>query len=187
MLSAPEKIIFLLAVLASLFTAIAVSRRIYLTILRGQGKPDLALAWKRISSQLPRVIVLQPTFRLRFWTSLFHALVAWGFLYYLLVNLGDIIQGLVSDFTFLGEGMTGDIYRLVGDLLSVGVLVGMIALILRRWVLKPAELSTRQEVMLQPSARTGIRRDSIIVAAFILVHVGSRTPGSGRPDCSGGQ
>jgi Fe-S oxidoreductase len=54
----------------------------------------------------------------------------------------------------------------------------MLALIVRRFVLRPATLSARPDVLLHPKARAGIRRDSAIVSGFILVHVGSRFVGA---------
>jgi Fe-S oxidoreductase len=178
MLTLPEKILFILAVLASLYAAYRAASRIVGTIRRGQGKIDWDIPKKRIGSVLAKTITLQPVFRLRFWPSLFHGFVAWGFIFYLLVNLGDTLEGFFSNFTFLGDGLLGSLYRFTGDLLSVGVLVGMIALIIRRFILKPPTLSTRQDVLLQAEARRGIRRDSAIVSGFILLHVGSRFTGS---------
>jgi Fe-S oxidoreductase len=174
MLTLAEKILFALAAIASVTAAYFVARRIYLTISRGQGKPDWSLALKRLVSVTVRIVAMQPTFRIRLLTSLFHAFVAWGFIYYLLVNFGDVLQGYFSGFTFLGHGIIGNLYRLGADILSVAVLVGMIYLVIRRWIVRPNTLNTRNDVLLQPKARAGIRRDSAIVAAFILVHVGSR-------------
>jgi Fe-S oxidoreductase len=178
MLTLPEKILFVLAVLASLYAAYRAASRIVGTIRRGQGKIDWDVPKKRIGSVLAKTITLQPVFTLRFWPSLFHGFVAWGFIFYLLVNLGDTLEGFFSNFTFLGDGLLGNLYRFTGDLLSVGVLVGMIALIIRRFLIKPPTLTTRQDVLLQPEARSGIRRDSAIVSGFILLHVGSRFTGS---------
>jgi Fe-S oxidoreductase len=107
-------------------------------------------------------------------TSLFHGLVAWGFIFYLLVNVGDVLQAFILDFVFLGEGTIGRLYRLLADVLSVSVLIGMLALIIRRFLLKPSELRTREQTLLHPKARMGIRRDSAIVGGFILLHVGAR-------------
>ncbi len=111
---------------------------------------------------------------MRFWPSLFHGLVAWGFIYYLIVNLGDVLAGFISDFEFLGTGILGNLYRLGSDTISVVVLIGMVALIIRRFIIQPKNLSTQEDVLLYPGARNNIRRDSAIVGAFILVHVGSR-------------
>ena len=177
MLTLPERILFGLAVLASLYAASKVGQRILRTISRGQGQPDWQLARSRLVSVLLKTISLQPTFKIRFWPSLFHALVAWGFIYYLLINVGDVLQGYISGFHFLGTGLIGNLYRLGGDLLSVAVLTGMLALVVRRFLIQPPIFNPRQDVLLHPNARHGIRRDSAIVSAFILLHVGARFVG----------
>ena len=178
MLTLPEKILFIAAILASLYAAYRAADRILHTIRRGQGEIDWSIPRKRIASVLGKTVSLQPVFRLRFWPSLFHGFVAWGFIYYLLVNLGDVIEGFAPGYVFLGSGTIGNLYRLGADVLSVGALVGMLALIIRRFGFKPDTLTARQDVLIDPKARFGIRRDSAIVGAFILVHVGSRFLGS---------
>jgi Fe-S oxidoreductase len=177
MLTLPERILFAVAVLASLFAAWRVGERIIRTIARGQGNVDWSLAGKRLASVLAKTITLQPTFKTRFWTSLFHAFVAWGFIYYLLINIGDVLQGYFLGLRFLGTGAVGNFYRLGGDLLSVAVLVGMLALMFRRFVIQPALFNSPEDILLHPKARAGIRRDSAIVSGFILLHVGSRFMG----------
>ena len=174
MLTLPEKIVFVLGTLATLYAIFLVSRRIIRIIGRGIGKVDWGIIPKRLLPTLYKTITFQPVFRMRFWPSLFHGFVAWGFIYYLLINLGDVLRGFIPGFLLLGRGPVGGVYRLIGDILSVAVLVGMVALIIRRWVLQPSTLTTRKDVLLQEKARSGIRRDSAIVGAFILVHVGSR-------------
>jgi Fe-S oxidoreductase len=170
----PEKIIFLLAVLASLYAGWLVAKRIAGIIGRGKGKIDWGVVPKRLVGVLAKTASLQPTWKIRFWPTLFHAFVAWGFIYYLLVNLLDVLRGLFAGFPFPGEGALSGVYKLLGDLLSVGVLVGMLALIIRRFVLNSNELQARENVLLDAKVRAGIRRDSAIVASFILTHVGSR-------------
>lgn len=174
MLTLFEKILFVIALCASLYASYQVADRIMHTIRLGQGKIDLGVIKKRIVPVLAKTIALQPTFRIRFGPSLFHALIAWGFLYYLLINIGDVLEGYISGFSFLGHGVIGNLYRLGGDVLSVGVLTGMIFMLIRRFIFKPAVLSAREDVLLNPKARSGIRRDSAIVGGFILLHVGSR-------------
>ncbi|HEX7973451.1 MAG TPA: heterodisulfide reductase-related iron-sulfur binding cluster [Anaerolineales bacterium] len=174
MLTLPEKIIFILGAIATLYAIYLISYRIVRTIGRGKGKVDWTLAPKRALAVFVKIITFQPVLRFRFWPSLFHNFVAWGFTYYLLINLGDVLQGFIPNFHFFGQGTFGGVYRLIGDILSVAVLVGMIFLVIRRWLFRPANLTTRQDVLLQPAARAGIKRDSAIVAGFILVHVGSR-------------
>ncbi|MBN2146821.1 MAG: (Fe-S)-binding protein [Anaerolineales bacterium] len=174
MLTLVEKILFALAVMASGYGAYRAAWRILRILQRGNGKADWKIAGQRLLSVLARMVTFQPVFRFRFWPSVLHGLVGWGFGYYLLVNLGDVLQAYIPNFHFLGQGLIGDLYRLGADLLSVAVLVGMTALLVRRFVLRPATLTTRQEVLLHPKARAGIRRDSTIVGGFILLHVGFR-------------
>ncbi len=171
MLTLPEKILFTLAVLASLTAVYRAVRRILLTLGRGKGKPDWSLLSKRLFSVFPKVLALQPTFKIRFWPNLFHILIVWGFLYYLLVNLSDVLHAFLPDFHFLGQGLTGQWHRLLADLSSVAVLSGMLAMIVRRFIFRPATLTARQDVLLHPKARFGIWRDSAIVGSFVLVHV----------------
>ncbi len=177
MLSSIEKVIFLLALIASLYGAYYGANRIVRSIRRGHGKVDWRSARKRTVSVFFRIISFEPVFRFRFIPSLFHGLVAWGFLFYLLVNLGDVLEGFIPGFHFLGTGALADWYHLFGDIFSVAVLTGMIVLLIRRFILKPATLDARTEVFVQPKARAGIRRDSAIVGAFIIIHVGSRFVG----------
>lgn len=175
MLTLVEKIIFALASLATILAAFFAIRRLVALISTGHGRPD----WKAIPSQLVnttlRVITFQPVFRFRLLTSIFHAMVAYGFGFYLLVNIMDVIQGYVPGFDL--PGLAGNIYHLLTDLLSVSVLVGVIFFLIRRFIFKPEILTARQSTLVDVRARRGIRRDSAIVGAFILLHVGSRFVG----------
>ena len=174
MLTLWEKILFTLALLATGYAAWKATIRLIRIIGRGQGKPDWALARKRVVDALVKTITLRPTWKMRPLPTIFHAMVAWGFMYYVLVNLGDVLEGYIPDFHFMGTGPIGNYYRLGADLLSVSVLVGMSALLIRRFVFKDSVLGTRDSVMLNPKARKGINRDSLIVGLFILFHVGFR-------------
>ncbi len=178
MLTAPEKIVFTLAALATVYAVIRVALRIIRIIRRGHGRPD----WRVVPKRLFDVIVvkvgaLAPVWRVRFWASFFHAFVVWGFTFYLLVNIGDTLEGYLPGFRFMGTGTLGSFYRLGADVLSVGVLIGMTALLLRRFVFRDPRLTARESTLLHPKARAGIRRDSLIVGLFILFHVGSRFVG----------
>lgn len=177
MLTLPERIIFSLAVLLSLYATFRAGMRILRIIQRGHGRPDWSILRKRLFSAPLRIISFQPLFRFRFLPSLFHALVGWGFLYFVLVNLGDLLQAYLPGFQFLGTGTIGNLYRLGADISSIAVLTSIAALIIRRFILKPATLSARSDVLLHPKARFGILRDSAIVGSFVTLHVGSRFAG----------
>ena len=174
MLTIPEKIIFIILSLISFYFAIQITIRLALVIGQGTGKVDWSVIQKRVSDVIVKTVSLQTVFRFRFWPSLFHALVAWGFIYFLIVNLGDVLEAFISGFHFLGTGTLGGIYRLGADIMSIGVLIGMFILLLRRFLVKPPDLTARGDILLDPNVRTGIKRDSAIVGIFILIHVGSR-------------
>ena len=174
MLSQIEKIIFIVLFLFAVFAALRISLRILRIVGRGHGNVDWSVIPQRILAVIGKTISSQPVFRLRLIPSLFHAFIGWAFIFYILVNLFDVLEGLFSGFDLLSSGTTGNFYRLIADLLSVAAIVGMVALIIRRFIIKPDNLSARQDVLISEKARRGILRDSAIVAGFILLHVGSR-------------
>lgn len=174
MLTTPERLLFtLFTLITTTLTAKAILRLVRI-IARGRGRPDWRGAVRRAGDALFKSATFAPTLRARLGTSLLHAMVGWGFIYYLLVNLGDVLEGFIPKFVFLGEGVPGDLYRLGADVLSVGVLAGMVGLLIRRYLIQPPALQIREATLVHPKARAGIRRDSAIVGGFILVHVGSR-------------
>ena len=174
MLTLPEKILFTLALIATAYFTYRAIRRLVRIIGAGQGSPDWSQVPGRIWGAFWKALTLRPVWRLRFFPSLFHALVAWGFAYYMLVNLGDVLQAYIPGFTFMGTGTLGNWYRLGADVLSVGVLVGMSALLIRRLIFRPRTLGTREDIFLNEKARHGLTKDSTIVGLFILFHVGFR-------------
>ena len=174
MLTTLGKILFIILSLISLFFAIKIIKRLVHIINQGAGEVDWSLASQRALDVIVKTISFKTVFRFRFWPSVFHAFVAWGFIYYLLINLGDVLEAFLHGFHFLGIKTLGGLYRLGADVLSVGILFGMLLLLGRRFLVKPPNLTTRKEIKLDPKARKGIKRDSAIVGVFILIHVGSR-------------
>jgi hypothetical protein len=176
MLTTPEKIFFILLSVASALAALRAADRIRRVIRRGWGKVNLVNIVGRAVAAAVKAGTFQPTWKTRLVPSLLHALVGWAFIFYLLVNLGDVLEGLLPDYIFLGgplEGV-GHFYRLAADVLSVGALVGMAALLARRFVARSRALRFRPNTTVYPRAPRAILRDSAIVGGFILVHVGSR-------------
>ena len=174
MLTTPERLLFFLLLVSTVSLAIKGAYRIVRIISRGRGKPDWGMGIRRAWGAFAKTITFSPVLRDRLLPSLLHGFVGWAFIYYLLVNLGDVLEGLIPDFIFLGTGTIGNLYRLGVDVLSVAALLGMTGLLIRRFALKAPELTIRDSTLLHPKAKTGIRRDSAIVGGFILVHVGSQ-------------
>lgn len=178
MLTSVEKLLFLLLVVLSLGAAYHGFRQMALIIYRGEGQLHLDhivwRAWKALRIYLTQ----STTLKTRRLTSLMHVGVVWGFTFYFLVNGVDTIKGFIADFDsqLMNFGILYDLYRLVADVLSVAVLVGVVYLIVRRLYLpNKKELQYHDNVLLHPKVKNGaITRDSMIVAFFILLHVGAR-------------
>ena len=103
-----------------------------------------------------------------------HALVAWGFTLYLLVNIIDVLYGFIPNFKFLPNSITGDIYRLFVDTFSILVLLGVFYFLARRFIIQEDRLTIKDPVLLSDRAKAGMKFDSFIVGAFIIIHIGSR-------------
>jgi hypothetical protein len=165
MLTLVEKILFTVAVLVSLYFTYRGVMRIAAHIASGQGRIGWSLVWKRIGELIVKVGLFQPVFRFRLWTSILHALIGWGFLSFLLINLADVIYAY-TDFRLLeNTGLFGDVYRLIADVANVAIIFGILAMAFRRFILRPSSLSTRETTLLHPKARTGILRDSVTLTA----------------------
>ena len=170
MLTPAEKILFVIATLASLYYTYRGVALIMQRINSGQGKIDWSLAYKRIGDLIVKVGLFQPVFRFRLGPSILHGLIGWGFLSFLLINLADLIYAFTGFKLLEHTGLFGDAYRLLADIANVAIIFGIVAMAIRRFILRPATLSTRDTTLLNPKARFGITRDSAIVATFIFVH-----------------
>ncbi len=170
MLTPIEKILFVVATLASLYFTYRGVMKIVGHISSGQGKVDWSLLWKRIGDLILKVGLFQPVFRFRLGPSILHGLIGWGFLSFLLINLADLIYAYTGFKLLENTGLFGDVYRLIADVANVAIVGGILAMAFRRFILRPATLSTRETTLLHPKARAGILRDSAIVATFIFIH-----------------
>ena len=177
MLSPIEKILFALAVLVSLYFTYRGVMRIIAHISSGQGKPDWSLLWKRIGDVIVKAGLFQPVFRFRLGPSILHALIGWGFITFLLINLADLIYAYTGFKLLESTGRFGDFYRLLADVLGAALIVGIVGMAIRRFILRPRNLTTRESTLLHPKARFGILRDSAIVASFIFIHNSARLLG----------
>lgn len=179
MLTLVEKALFIALALGSAYFAYRAFDRLRRIIQRGRGGAaiDWRAALQRAQTALTKTLTLSPTWQTRFWPSLLHAFVVWAFMFYLLVNVGDVLEAFFAGYQFPTSGLlpgVDGLYNLVADGLSVAGLAGMAALLIRRFALNSRDFQFRASTLLHPRAKAGIRRDSAIVGSFILFHVGSR-------------
>ena len=173
MLTPIEKILFAFFAISSLYLAQRFFRQAARIIDRGESQLHLEHILQRIWRAIDVTVTQRTVFRRRWGTSAMHAFIVWGFLVYFLVNTGDVLEGYF-DIAFLGTGIIGDLYRLVVDILSILIIIGMIYFLLRRFIVRSPALAFHANVTLHPKVLHGLRQDSLIVGLFILVHVGTR-------------
>ncbi len=178
MLTLAEKLIFVAAVAVSIYLGFVQFRRVYDVVRRGAGElPGRREVAGRLVQAAGRWLTFGNMWKSRAGAGLFHALIAWGFVFYLLVNLGDLVQGYFP-VRFLGEGAIGAGYCFAADVVTVGILIGMVYFLVRRFVARAQELDFHENVMLVEKVKGGaIGRDSLLVGLFILLHVGFRLLG----------
>jgi len=182
MLTTLERILFLTLALFAAGATYTGFRDMFLLINHGQNQ----LYWDNLPRRAITALMIyftqRTTLRTRRLTSGLHFWVVIGFTFYFLVNALDFLIGFIPNFEESLNNLTGllggvyALYRLAADFLSIAVLTGVVYFIVRRFYLpNKKELTYHENVLLHPKVEAGgQRRDSLIVAIFILVHVGAR-------------
>lgn len=179
MLTSAERIIFLVLVLVCGALAVQGFARIVRIVRRGASAERSDGLAGRLVKALIDVGLQRTIFKARPWVSLFHGFIFFGFSFYLLVNINDLLEAYVDGWTTIGGGPLASVFNLFSDLFSVLVLTGMVLLLYRRFVQRPKALEFNPSVKLHPKVVAGsVRRDSLIVGVFILLHVGARWLGT---------
>ncbi len=182
MLPLPQKIAFLLFALLTLALGLEGFYRLYLRIRRGTADPESRFnnLPRRFVYALVTTLTQQRTFKKRPTIGLFHSFIFYGFVFYGLVNLVDAIEGYLP-FTVSSENPLGATYNFLADIISFLVLLGVVALVIRRFAL-PSRHDFRfnpRTLLHKDVQHEKITRDSLMVSGFILFHVGSRAIGAG--------
>jgi len=166
-----EKYIFALAILASGYITGRGFFRIYRIIRAGQDQPNWKLVPGRIGRALAKFISLAPTWKTRLSTSIFHALIAWGFSYYLLVNLEDVLSAYQPEFKLFGNVLLGNLFRLGADLFSIATIVGVLYMITRRfhWVIASKPCCIRKHGQVLHGIRPLLARSHCCMLVFALL------------------
>lgn len=178
MLTPVEQLIFMLLAVFAIGATFNGFYDMWRIVSRGEGTLYLDRLPQRAAKALWVYLSQTTTLKTRRISSLFHLGIVWGFTFYFLVNALDGLMGFFPTFheTLENTGLIYDTYRLLADVLSIAVLVGVTYFILRRFVLpQQRELKYHENVLLHPKVKAGaVAQDSLIVASFILLHVGAR-------------
>ena len=174
MLTFPEKLTFILFAFSSIALSVVTFSRMFKIIDLGTKK----IEWKTVFLNWPKgfssFFGQNTLFKTRRIVGFIHALVAWGFTLYLLVNIMDILYGFIPGFKFFPNSIIGKIYKIFVDTFTILVLAGVSYFLLRRFLTNDSKLEINPPVMLSDSAKVGMKKDSLLVGSFILLHVGAR-------------
>jgi Fe-S oxidoreductase len=177
-LSQLEKVLFV--IVGSIFGGLAALNfyKIYQAIMR--AKPDSDQRFDNLTSRIGAAIwnglTQTRVFRDRFWVSMLHSGIFFGFTYYLLVNVVDGLEGFFG-FEVKSDTWYTAIYNITADLLTFAILLGVIGLAYRRFKTKSGAraFSFSPRTLLHGAIKNGkIPNDSLIVSSFITFHVGMR-------------
>jgi Fe-S oxidoreductase/nitrate reductase gamma subunit len=182
MLPLSQKYAFLMFALVTIAWGAHGFLRLYLRIRRGRQDSDVRTDHiaQRLWVALRTSLSQSRTFKERRIISTFHAFIFYGFVFYILVNAVDAAEGY-ANFSISSSNVPGAIYNLFADVLSFLVLVGVVALVIRRFFL-PSRRDFRfnANTLVHRDVRRGyISWDSLLVSVFILFHVMSRAIGAG--------
>jgi Fe-S oxidoreductase len=141
-------------------------------INKGQGQLSFEPLLQRIFTGIKALFSQGNIISNRRIVSIFHYGVAYGFIFYGLVTLVDLAEGLIPGFHFLEGNILGDFYRLLADLFAVVVILSLVFFLIRRFGSKDPALDIRENVKLNENARSGgIETDSLIVILFVFLHM----------------
>lgn len=180
MLSPNERIVFILLVVVCGILAFQGFNRVFKTVRFGADADRSDNLIGRFITALFDVFLQKSIKNARPIVSLFHSFIFYAFSFYLLVNVNDVLEAYVDGWTTLGsDNILANLFNLFADIFSVLVLVGMVFFLYRRFVQKPKVMEFNANVKLHPGVSAGgLKKDSLIVGIFILVHVGSRWLGT---------
>ena len=185
MLTIAEKIIFIILAGVCFYYAYTGFRNVVLGVARGEQDfyyPRFNSLAKRFGEAIVRTVSQVTVFRDRPVASFFHSFIFYGFLYYLVVNVLDGLRGMVPPALWEGvePGVVGGLFRFFADILSVLIIVGVVYFLVRRFLARDPRLNQNEKTLVHDKVEHGsIKRDSLIVGVFIILHVGFRLFGEG--------
>ena len=162
MLSPNEKIAFIILVIICGALAFQGFSRIFKTVKSGANADRSDNLIGRFASALMDVLLQKPIAKARPIVSMFHSFIFFGFSFYLLVNVNDILEAYVDGWTTIGsENIVANLFNVFADIFSVFVLVGMVFFLYRRFVQKPKVMDFNANVKLHPGVSAGgLKKDS---------------------------
>jgi len=180
LLTTVEKIIFILAALASVGFTYHGFKTIIDSIRAGRSAPELKNVPGSLIKAAFTVLFQRTIFKARKVLSAIHMGLFFGLITYAFVNIVDALEGLIPGFELtyggkhLANSPTGLIntFNLISDVMSGFLLIAITVFFVRRFITKDKALTYRDNVLLNDKVKAGAQnRDSLIVDVFVVMHV----------------
>ncbi|MBK8825000.1 MAG: hypothetical protein IPN58_21065 [Anaerolineales bacterium] len=110
-----------------------------------------------------KVLLQQTIFKARKVLSAIHMGLFFGLITYAVVNLMDVLEGLIPGFDLVYGGKhlpnapTGliNVFNLIADVMSGFLLIAITTFLVRRFIVKDKALTFRENVLLNPESQSG--------------------------------
>jgi len=143
MLSTPEKIVFILVILATaaLFLGPLIAR--YRIVRAGRPENRFDRMAGRVLQALSRILFQRCTLKNeRPFTGLMHVFIFYGALTFDIMTVNHTLEGFFPNFYLFGRSAFGELFSLLVDVFAVLVLVGVAYFAVRRFILRPKAYAT---------------------------------------------
>ncbi len=143
MLTAPEKIVLTLLILATAAAfLVPILRRIRI-ILAGAPEDRFRDVWRRFVHAMTKVLLQRCTLRSeRLFTGLMHVGIFYGALTFDTMTVSHTLEGFFSGFYLFGRSGFGLLFSFVIDVAAFTVMAGVVFLAFRRFVIRPKAYAT---------------------------------------------
>jgi Fe-S oxidoreductase/nitrate reductase gamma subunit len=143
MLTTPEKLVFIVLILATAAAfLVPIVRRIRI-VLAGAPEDRFRDLWKRLSHAVTKVLFQRCTLRgERFFTGLMHVGIFYGALSFDTMTVSHTLEGFFDGFYIFGDTWFGLVFSFVIDAAAFTVMAGVVFLAFRRFVLRPKAYAT---------------------------------------------
>ena len=143
MLTTPERIVFVLLILATAAAfLVPIVRRIKI-IAAGQAEDRFRDLWKRFRHALVKVLLQRCTLRgERVFTGLMHVGIFYGALSFDTLTVSHTLEGFFNGFYLFGKTGFGLVFSFVIDVAAFTVMAGVVFLAFRRFVIRPKAYAT---------------------------------------------
>jgi len=143
MLTTPEKLVFVVLILATAAAfLLPIVRRIKI-VLAGAPEDRFGDLWARFRHAVVKVLCQRCTFRgERFFTGLMHVGIFYGALTFDTMTVSHTLEGFIDGFFLFGRSGLGLLFSFAIDAAAVTVMAGVVFLAFRRFVVRPKAYAT---------------------------------------------